>query len=256
MAMTMVMVVPVVMIVVVIMVVVVIMSVLVMIVGMIMPVAVILMAVPMILGVTVIMAMDAPVTIGAAFRVERGFDGRHGGAEPFQHRLDDMVAADAQLLAEKFGWQVAVAEMPGDPHEMGGVAGRDLGQRLRRRLDGDDVAVLEQQPVAMAQRHRVRQVEQEGRAALGRHRDAPAMARIEIEDDGIDGRLGPQAGGIDGDGADHSNDSCWKSAGKPGSRASSTVNGQASGKTRGGSSVSAAAIRLALAYSAARMSAG
>lgn len=176
-----------------------------MIVGMIMPVAVILMAVPMIPGVIVsmIMAMDAPVTIGAAFRVERGLDGRDRGAEPFQHGLDDMVAADAQLLAEEFGREVAVAEMPGDPHEMGGVAGCDLGQRLRRRLDGDDAPVLEQQPVAVAQRDRVRKVEQEGRAALRRHRDTPAMAGVEIEDDGIDGRLGPQAGGIDGDGADH-----------------------------------------------------
>lgn len=187
------------------------MVVVVMIVGMVMPVAVILMAVPMILGVivimvvtvTVIMAMDAPVTIGAAFRIERRFDGRHRGAEAFQHRLDDMVAADAQPLAEKFGRQMTVAEMPGDPHEMGGVAGRYLGQRLRRRLDGDDAAVLEQQPVAMAQRNRIRQVEQEGCAALGRHRDAPAMAGVEIEDDGVDSRLGPQAGGIDGDGADH-----------------------------------------------------
>lgn len=183
------------------------MVVVVMIVGMVMPVAVILMAVPMVMVigviVTVIMAVDAPVTIGAAFRIERRFDGRHRGAEAFQHRLDDMVAADAQPLAEKFGRQMTVAEMPGDPHEMGGVAGRYLGQRLRRRLDGDDAAVLEQQPVAMAQRNRIRQVEQEGCAALGRHRDAPAMAGVEIEDDGVDSRLGPQAGGIDGDGADH-----------------------------------------------------
>lgn len=177
------------------------MVVVVMIVGMFMPVAVILMAVPMVVVigviVTVIMAVDAPVTIGAAFRIERSLDGRDRGAEAFQHGLDDMVSADAQLLAEKFGRQVAVAEMPGDPHEMGGVAGRHLGQRLRRRLDGDDAAVLEQQPVAMAQRNRVRQVEQEGRAAFGRHRDAPAMAGVEIEDDGVDGGLGPQAGGID-----------------------------------------------------------
>jgi hypothetical protein len=39
------------------------------------------------------------------------------------------------------------------------------------------------------------------------------MARIEIEDHGIDGRLGPQAGGIDGDGADHSEGSECKSTG-------------------------------------------
>ncbi len=153
---------------------------------------------------SVVVAMHPAMAIGAAFRIERRLDRRDDGAEPFQHCLDDMVAADAQPVAEQFGRQMPIAEMPGDTHEMRRIARRHLGEGLRRRLDLDDAAILQHQPVAMAERDGPRQVEQERRPALGRHGDPPPMPRIEIEHHRVGGSLRPQAGGIDGNGSDHS----------------------------------------------------
>ncbi len=151
----------------------------------------------------VVVAMHAAMAIGATFRIECGLDRRDHGPETLQHRLDDMIAADAQPVAEQFRRQMAIAEMPGDADEMGRITCRHLGERLRRRRDGDDATILQHQPVAMAQRDRTRQVEQERCAADSRHRDAPAMPRIEIEQHGIRSFFRPEAGGIDGNSADH-----------------------------------------------------
>ena len=155
------------------------------------------------LMMTTVMPVHAAVAIGAALGIERRLDRRDHGAEAFEHRLDDMIAADAQPVAEQFRRQMAVAEMPGDADQMRGIARRHLGEVFRRRHDGDDAAVLEHQPIAMAQRHGARQVEQERSAAGRRHRDAPPVPRIEIEQHGIRRRLRPQAGWINGNGADH-----------------------------------------------------
>ena len=56
--------------------------------------------------------------IGAAFGIERRLDLDHARAQPLHHRLDDVVAPDAQALRHDLGRQMAVAEMPGDPHQM------------------------------------------------------------------------------------------------------------------------------------------
>src|ERR1700675_4415828 len=54
--------------------------------------------------------------ISAAFGIERRLDLDDAGAKPGHHRLDDVVAADAQALRHDLGRQMAVAEMPGARH--------------------------------------------------------------------------------------------------------------------------------------------
>ena len=164
---------------------------------------VMIMVVVMLMIWTMIVPMDTAMAIGPALGVEGCLDRRHGGAKPAQHRLDDVIAADAQTLAEQLGRQMAIAQMPGDAHKMGAIAGRHLGECLRRRLDSDDAAILQHEPVAMFQRHSAGQIKQEGRATLCRHHHTPTMARVKIENDRVGSGLGPETGRIDGNGADH-----------------------------------------------------
>jgi hypothetical protein len=136
--------------------------------------------------------------IGAALRVEGGLDRGHFRAEPARHILDHMIAPDAQALGQEFGRQVAIAEMPGDAHERRRVGAADFSELFGRGDDFDDAPVLELEPVAGAQHHRLGQVEQEGEAANARHRNAAPVALVVIEDDGVGRFAGPGAGGTDG----------------------------------------------------------
>ena len=62
----------------------------------------------------------------------------------------------------------------------------DLDQRLRLAGDTHDRAVVEHEPVAVAQHHRPAAVEQELGAPLAGEHDAPAMALVGIEHDAVD----------------------------------------------------------------------
>ena len=99
--------------------------------------------------------------IGAAFGIERRLDLDHARAEPLHHRLDDMVAADAQALGHDLRRQMAIAEMPADADEVVRIVAADLEQPLRRGDHFDQPAVLQHQGVAAAQRDGILQVEQE-----------------------------------------------------------------------------------------------
>jgi hypothetical protein len=136
-----------------------------------------------------VMVMHAAMTVGAPLGIESRINRGHERTEPDQHGLDDMIAADAQAIAEQLRRQMAVAKMPGDTDEMGLILRRDLDQRLRRRLDGDDPPVLQQEAVAVAKRDGARQVKQKGQPTPGRHRHASPMPRIEVEDHSVNGFL-------------------------------------------------------------------
>ena len=60
----------------------------------------------------------AATGVGAALRVERGFDLDDPRPQPLHHRLDDVIATDAQAPSRDLRRQVAVAEMPGHPNQM------------------------------------------------------------------------------------------------------------------------------------------
>jgi len=123
--------------------------------------------------------------IGAAFGIERRLDLDDPRAQPLHHRLDDMIAADAQALRHDLRRQMAVAEMPGDPDQMQGIGAADFEQRLRGRHHLDQPSVFQDQRITAAQRDRVLQIEQEFESARARHRHPPPVAVVEIEHDGI-----------------------------------------------------------------------
>ena len=122
--------------------------------------------------VMVMMTVPALGGIGAAFGIEGLVDMGDGGAEAREHLLDHMVAADEQPVAGKLGRQVAVAEMPGEADEMGGVPRPDLGEWLGCGLHRDDTAILQEKAVAVMERRGLGQVEEEIEALLalqGKH---------------------------------------------------------------------------------------
>jgi hypothetical protein len=141
--------------------------------------------------------------IGAAFGIERCLDLDHLGAEALHHLLDDVVAADAQSLGHDLRRQMAVAEMPGEPHQMAGIGTPDFDQRLRRCDHLDQAAVFQHQSVAAPQGDGVFEIEQEFQSARPRHRHAATMTIVEVENDGICRRLFPVVLAFDLSRADH-----------------------------------------------------
>jgi hypothetical protein len=134
--------------------------------------------------------MAAP-GIGSAFRIKRRFDLDYAGAEPFDHRFDDVIAPDTQALRRDLRRQMTVAEMPGDPNQMVRVGTPYLGQWLRRRHHLDQPVIVEHQRVATSQHCRVFQVEQKLKPAGARHRHPPPVTIVETENDSIGRRLRP-----------------------------------------------------------------
>ena len=116
-------------------------------------VMVVVMGVRMIMTGVAVLLMRMSVRragIGATFRIERRLDLHDTRAEPFHHRLDDVIPADAQGLRHDLRRQMTVAEMPGDPDQVMRIASLYLEQRLRRSHYLDQPAVFQHQRVAAA----------------------------------------------------------------------------------------------------------
>jgi hypothetical protein len=141
--------------------------------------------------------------ISAAFGIERRLDFNNTRAEPGHHRLDDVVTADAQALRHDLGRQMAVAEMPGDPHQMERIGATDFDQRLGSGDDLDQAAIFQHQRVAAAQCYGIFQIEQEFQPARARHRHPPPVPVVEIEDDGVGRGVRPAMLALNFGGADH-----------------------------------------------------
>jgi hypothetical protein len=157
----------------------------------------------MVMAVRVIFGMRMRCRIGTAFGIERRLDLDDAGAEPRNHRLDDVVTADAQALGHDLRRQMAIAEMPGDPHQMKRIGAADFHQRLGRGDHLDQAAVFQHQRIAAAQRDGVFEVEQEFEPARPCHRHPPPVPVVEIEHDGIGCGLRPAMLAYDLGRADH-----------------------------------------------------
>jgi hypothetical protein len=129
--------------------------------------------------------------IGAAFGIERRFDLDQARAQPSHHRLDHMIAADAQSPLRDLGRQVPIAEVPGEANQMLRIAPPDFQKRFGRRHHLDQPAIFEHQRVAAPQGDRIFQIEQKFQPMRAPHHQPPTMAIIKIEHDAIGRRLAP-----------------------------------------------------------------
>jgi hypothetical protein len=96
-----------------------------------------------------------------------------------------VIAPDPQAPPNDLCRQMAIAEMPGDPHHLTLVIRANFHKRLGRCDDFDQPAVFENQCVAATQGNRLREIEQKLQTAGRRDRHATAMTVVESKDHGI-----------------------------------------------------------------------
>ena len=133
--------------------------------------------------------------IGPAFWVERRLDGVRVPAELVHHVGDHVVGADADAVVQQLHRQVAVAEMPGDAHQLSRAVSVDFEQRFGFRDDADDAAVVELQAVAVAETDGLGEVEEDVFAGLGGEGDPAPVTAVEVDEDGVGRRTVPATGG-------------------------------------------------------------
>jgi hypothetical protein len=146
----------------------------------------------MLIIVTVRMSVAKGVTmtvrlgVRALLRIKRRIEGREQRAEPPQHVLDHMIAADTQPVAHDLHLDVPVADVPGESRQRMAVGSDDFDQRLGTADDPHDAAIVEQKTVAVAQSDDLRQVEQKSRPVLAGQDDPAALPLMRIEQNLID----------------------------------------------------------------------
>ena len=119
------------------------------------------------MAVSVFVTLSMMMIVGAAFGIKRRFDRRQPCAEPAQHIFDNVIAPDAQSLADDLDVDVTIADMPREACQIVSIRSGDF-------------------------------IEQEFRAAFAAQHDAAAMAVMRVERDRVDGlRLIPMSGGFD-----------------------------------------------------------
>ena len=74
-------------------------------------------------------AVRSAYTVGPAFWRKRGGDFGDGGAEMFKHVADHWVGLNQQAIRLNLAGRVAVADMPGEAGEAGGLLSPPLAPR-------------------------------------------------------------------------------------------------------------------------------
>ena len=149
-------------------------------------------AVAMSVTVVVMMSVAVPVfmpvrVIVPMHRLEARHDRADGGAEPFQHGADDVIALDQDAILVDLRRQMTVAEMPGEMTQRACGAGNHLVEFLLRCDDCDRAAVRQHQPIAIGEEHRFGQIDHDLLALIGGDELAAEMARRMVEPDGAGG---------------------------------------------------------------------
>lgn len=134
-----------------------------------MPVVMIV-VVPVIMMVVMIMVMMPMIVrvagIGAAYRLERLANVRHGRSEPFQHVLDHVVAQQKNAILFDLRGEMPVADVPAELGEMDRIERADFVEFFLAGHDFHLAAVVEDKPVACLQHDRFDEVDQHAVAML------------------------------------------------------------------------------------------
>ena len=131
--------------------------------------------------------MVVPVTLCVSTRLgmKGCLDGCRFRTESGQHVEDDVVVSNANRVIENLHGQMPIAEMPGNPGEMGRPAGPDVDDVFCPCPDSYRAAVAERQPVAVRQCPRFRQVEEKLASGRCLHGNASTMPLVEIKFDNL-----------------------------------------------------------------------
>jgi hypothetical protein len=102
-------------------------------------------------------------------------------SEAAQHVFDDMIWPYAERLTPELGWNMSIAEMPRQTHELTDIAMGDIDDGLRRRADDEPTAILDLQAVSIAHRGRGIQVKQHLVALIGEQADTTPVPIVVIK---------------------------------------------------------------------------
>jgi len=122
--------------------------------------------------------------VRAALRLEGGLDPYQIRTEATEHILDHMIGPDAKHLVSNVSWQVSIAQMPRQAHELPGILMPDFDNGLRGGLHLEPPPILELYAIAIGHGHRFGKVEQDIFALIRRQANAAAMACVKIEREG------------------------------------------------------------------------
>lgn len=146
-----------------------------------------------IMAVMVIMAaMSRMAGIGTAQRTERLDRLRYRRPKALKHVADDMVAQDDDAASLDRGWQMAVADVPGELCEVDVVSRPHIVDRLVRRHHADVAPVVKNQQIPMLKGGRLDEVDEDLPATLEGQRTAAQVALVVLQHDHIEGLRVPR----------------------------------------------------------------
>src|SRR5262245_17081356 len=127
------------------------------------------------------MIIAVMVTVGAAFRLERGLQLQELRSGAMEHLLDHMIAPNAKNPIANFSRQVPISQMPGKAHELVGIFMPHFDDKLRRGPYPQQSPVFKLQGISIGHGNRFRKIEKDIFALIRSQANAPAMTSIEIE---------------------------------------------------------------------------
>ena len=157
------------------------------------PVVMIVVIMTMMIMTTMIVIMPV-IVIGAALRLEGARHGLHRAAKAADHFGEHVILLEIEGIGGDFAGRMAVADMPGGLEEPHWIVGLDFDQRLRRGLDENKRAIFEFHRVAVIERGRLFEIEQEDEPLLAGERDPATVAPFMVEADHIDDFVGLDGG--------------------------------------------------------------
>lgn len=157
-------------------------------------IVVMIMAVVMVVVRSLVRMAVAMAGIGAAHRVEGRHDLLDLGAEPMQHRPDDMIAQDQDAVRRDGRSQMAVADMPGELGQVTRVTAADGVERLVGGRDLDNAAAFDRERIARGQNDRFREIDQDLAAMAGLDHAPAQMALVMLEHGASEHRPGRGGG--------------------------------------------------------------
>ncbi len=119
--------------------------------------------------------------VSAAFWLKGRLQLDEDRSKAAQHVFDDVIWPYAERLTPELGWNMSIAEMPRQTHELTDIAMGDIDDGLRRRANDEPTAVLDLQAVSIAHRGRGVQVKQYLVALIGEQADTTAVPIVVIE---------------------------------------------------------------------------
>jgi hypothetical protein len=134
------------------------------------------------LVVPAVSSVAAMRMIGAAHRLERLDDLTDLGTETSQHVPDYVIALDQDAVRLDLRSEVPVAQMPRELDQMQRTERPDRKKPFLRSLDLDRRPILQNQSVAVMEKHRLLQVEHDHLAIVEMQELPPEMAPVMGED--------------------------------------------------------------------------